>query len=163
LTICMIQLRNGSRISEAIKSLYKFMKQNNGEIINVKISKSDALHFSKKKQEWKKSVARYRKIIFPNWIDKSIVEVIKEINIDYFNNIDDPINTIRKRINKYLYSNFKCNTHSLRYAYINYLLFKLNKPVNEVAKIVGHVDINQMVRYTQQCKAENSLTNHEDY
>lgn len=147
LVISMIQLRNGSRISEAIKSFYKFLGNTTTKIVIVKVSKTGCIRYSKKKQDNITSKALYRKIMFPNWIDIDI--------LDRFNDIIPDIQIIsievmRKRVLKYLLTNFDCNTHSLRYACINYLLYIEKRPINDVAKFVGYVDTNMLVRYTQQ-------------
>ena len=46
--------------------------------------------------------------------------------------------------------NFSCNTHSLRYAFINHMIYVENRPLPDIAKFVGHKNINQLVTYTQQ-------------
>lgn len=160
IVISMIQLRNGSRISETIKAYYKFSKEFAFGYVTVKISKSDKLHYNEKEEEWIKLKPRYRKIVFPNWIDKNTINVLNEARPNYLENAND-VNLIRKRVLRYITDKFQWNTHSLRYAYINYCLFILNKPQSEVAKIVGHVNVNMMVKYTQQHKIEETLFDHD--
>jgi len=56
---------------------------------------------------------------------------------------------LKRRTCDYLLRGFDCNTHSLRYACINYLLYDQKKEMAIVAKFVGHTGIAQLVRYTQ--------------
>lgn len=149
LTVAMIQLRNGSRIIEATKAFYQFMNDLNCDCIQVKIAKSERKIYCKKTGAWIKTKPRFRKIIFPDWIDKIVLEIFNEARPNYFTKIKD-IKILTNRILKYLIDNFKWNTHSLRYACINYLIYIQKRPINDVAKFVGHVSTNMMVIYTQQ-------------
>lgn len=146
--ISMIQLRNGSRISEAVLAFGKFMK--NTELIDdkykvlVKISKSECTKY-KKDGEAYVTDARYRKIKFPFlWIKLDIVSDIKGQYLKIRER------NIRKRVLDYLLLTFGFNTHSLRYAFINYMLYVQKRPINDVAKHVGHTNVSQLVTYTQQ-------------
>jgi hypothetical protein len=144
--IACIQLRNGSRISEAVKSFYLFNKRGIDSRVTVKISKSDAIK-TKKDGTKKKLKPRFREIMFPDtWFDKHIFNVIadcEETNKFLTNT------RLKKRVLDYLLNNFNCNTHSLRYAFINYMLYDKKRPMNDVAKFVGHVNTNQLTTYTQ--------------
>ena len=132
LTISCIQLRNGSRVSESIDAFKIFITKQNfyekvlGKKIKLKI--------------------RYRKMMFPNWFDFDIMEVIKDS--EAFQEIIN-CNRLRKRILSYLITNFNSNTHSLRYACINYLLYTKKIDIGIVCKFVGHSNPNQIIKYTQ--------------
>jgi integrase len=141
--IPMIQLRNGSRICEACNAFIIFCKKGFDKKVTVKIAKSEAIKYKKGKKYVTK--ARYRNIMFPDWVDISdienqIIERAKTL----------PIYRLKKRVLDYLLRYFDCNTHSLRYACINYLIYEKKLPLNTVAKLVGHVGLNQLTTYTQQ-------------
>jgi cobalamin biosynthesis Co2+ chelatase CbiK len=92
---------------------------------------------------------RYREVKFPtNWID------IKYQNDMKFYVEDIENNKLKKRVLDYLLKYHNCNTHSLRYAYINYMLYVKKKEMGLVAKIIGHSNLNQLVRYTQNKNAK---------
>jgi len=141
--IPMIQLRNGSRICEACNAFILFCKKGFDKIVAVKIAKSESIKYKKGKKYTTK--ARYRNMMFPDWIDISdienrIIERTKSL----------PLYRLKKRVLDYLLRYFECNTHSLRYACINYLIYEKKLPLNTVAKLVGHVGLNQLTTYTQQ-------------
>jgi integrase len=143
LMIAMIQLRNASRISEACSGFYQFVKDGFNKNVVVKISKSEATKYKNGKQY--KTKARYRKIMFPSkWINvraptKELAEALKTINKK----------TMMKRVLDYVRYNHKINTHSLRYATINYLITEKKIPANIVSKYVGHTSLNTILTYTQ--------------
>lgn len=147
----MIQLRNGSRISEACEGFDLFCKNGLNKDVVVKIAKSEAIKYKGGKQITTK--ARYRKLTFPsNWIDPT----------KYMDDIKKKLDTIReervkKRVLDYMLRKFKCNTHSLRYACINYLIFDKKTELNTVAKFVGHVNMDMLTRYTQQKNVDKLL------
>lgn len=150
--IAMIQLINGSRISEACKAMIKFFeldKIEDSTRVIVKISKSEKLQYNRVTKKKYMSKARFRKMRFPNWIDESEFDMLKA-HSKYTKmclNIKELL--LRQRVRDYLLHNFECNTHSLRYAFINYMLHDKQKPMNEVAKFVGHKNTNQICTYTQ--------------
>jgi len=145
--IALIQLKNGSRISEACEAFRIFVKNKDFKTkAIVKIAKSDGIKFNYKTKQKKKSKARYRKLVFPPWIDDKMINIIK----------DNPLiiiliksKRLKKRVLDYLLMYFDCNTHSLRYACINYLINTEKLPLNIVAKFVGHTNVSQLVTYTQ--------------
>lgn len=149
LTIACIQLRNGSRISEACKAFTIFLlKGNINDKVTVKISKSEGLKYNRVTKKKCMSKARYRHMIYPkSWFDMDIITIVKNTD-NYLPCISST--RLRKRVLDYLLLNFnKCNTHSLRYAFINYMLIKKKQPMNVVAKFVGHTGVQQLVTYTQ--------------
>lgn len=147
LIIVSIQLRNGSRVSESIQAFKLFLqKENYNEKVIVKIAKSDSLKINKDGDPFRLK-ARYRKMMFPKqWIDIKIMKIIK--NSEALNNVLK-CNRIRLRLCDFLNKNFDCNTHSLRYACINYLLYDKKLEMGVVAKFIGHSSLDQLVRYTQ--------------
>lgn len=143
--IACISLRNASRISESVKAFILFINNKSKNMVNIKISKSDAIKTTKIGEK-KKMKARFRDVVFPQWFNDSIFQKLcknKEVH--------KLIKTgrLKKRVLDHLNSNFNCNTHSLRYACINYLLYEKKRPINDVASYCGHANVAQMVTYTQ--------------
>ena len=79
-------------------------------------------------------------MVFPDWVD------VRDLRPDFCNRLKNiPFGKLKKkRVLDYLLRYFECNTHSLRYACINYLIYEKNLPLNTVAKLVGHVGLNQL-------------------
>ena len=148
--ISQIQLRNGSRISEAVRAFIKFLTLDIDKRVVVKISKSDAVKI-KKDGEKKKMKARFREMMFPKWIKPEIFTLIKKSKTT---NELVGSNRLKKRVLDYLLLHQGCNTHSLRYACINNLIYVQKRPINDVAKWIGHQNVAQMVTYTQKKNAD---------
>ncbi len=148
--IAMIQLRNGSRISEACSAMKIFCRDDDfNKRVVVKIAKSESIKYKNGEQYTTKP--RYRKMIFPvDWVEN--FDRVKGIIDEIFNEI--PFSRLKKRVLDYLLINHGCNTHSLRYACINYLIYDKERPLNDVAKFVGHVDLSMLTKYTQQKNCE---------
>lgn len=160
LTISMIQLRNGSRISEACSAFTLFFlgKCKDDKVV-VKIAKSEKCAYKVlhgKQQILKNATkARYRNIIYPrSWCDLDIIGCIRDTH-NYLPCIKS--DRLEKRVLDYLLINFSCNTHSLRYAFINYMLTEKKYPMNVVSKMVGHTNVNQLVTYTQNKQVDAAL------
>ncbi len=145
-TISLIQLKCGSRISEAVKAFIIFINKGIKDKIIVRISKTGALKVMKSGEK-KRSKVRYRHMVWPKWISNNVYELLKNNEM-----VQDLINsgTLKKRVLDYLARNFECNTHSLRYACINFLINEKKIPINVVSKYVGHGNVQQMITYTQQ-------------
>lgn len=155
--IACISLRNASRISESVKAFAFFIKNKNTRPVNIKISKSDAIKTTKTGEK-KKMKARFRDIIFPNWFEDKIFDRLRKSK-----EVQSLIATgrLKKRVLDHLNSNFNCNTHSLRYACINYLLYDKKRPINDVASYCGHSNVGQMITYTQKHRV-NEIRDDED-
>jgi hypothetical protein len=144
-TIAMIQLRGGSRVIESVRAFRQFMTNDEGldKKVIVKIAKSAS---KKRKKDGTIYItkARYRELMFPNkWIEMKLMNDFKF----YVEHMEDA--KLKKGTLDYLLANHNCNTHSLRYAFINYMLYVKKWEMGLVAKYVGHSSINQLVRYTQ--------------
>ena len=116
--ISLIQLKCGSRISEAVKAFILFIKKGIKDKIIVRISKTGALKIGKDGKK-KRAKVRYRYMVWPTWISNEIYEALK--NNDIVNSLIES-STLKKRVLDYLARNFDCNTHSLRYACINFMI-----------------------------------------
>lgn len=129
LVISLIQLQNGSRISETIEATRQFISN-----LELKVA---VITIAKRKDGFR------RKILLPEMITTDILERIKlEIK-------NDSIEELSKKIRMFLTRHYGWNTHSLRYALINYLAIEKKTPINLVSKLVGHKNMNQLLTYTQ--------------
>jgi site-specific recombinase XerD len=129
----LIQLRNGSRISEAIRAFKEWVRSNKTELyVNV----------SKKKRE------EPRLMIIPNEIAHYRLYCVDLLDVD------DKV--LRERVRATLYYYLKLNTHSLRYAFITYLL-KNNVNVAVVSKLIKHSKLDTLLHYVQVKEAEKVL------
>ena len=143
-TIALIQLTNGSRISEAIKTTAFFVKNQSKKSTYIKISKR------------KDDVLRVMKL--PIEINSDVLKLIEVVFNQYDISKENDLAKISSKVRTYLYDNFdKINTHSLRYALINYLCIKKNVPLNLVSKMIGHKNLNQLITYTQNHHVEDML------
>ncbi|ACF16994.1 integrase [Sputnik virophage] len=146
--IALLQLKNCSRISEAIVATKKFsVSKNLNERVVVKIAKSEKDLIDRKTKDKIHTKPRYRDMVFPvDLVDTKIFKyIVKTKYWTKFCEFDSP----RKRVLDFLLGHYECNTHSLRYAGINYLLNVEKRDMNVVAKFVGHANVNQLVLYTQ--------------
>ncbi|MFA4641517.1 integrase [Pyrococcus kukulkanii] len=131
--ILLTQLRNGSRLTEAINFLNK--------IIETKPFKRQAyIRVEKRKDGYE------RLMILPEEISKQelmrVSYIIREAN--------------KWKVANYCRRTYGFNTHALRYALISYLSQKGIAP-QIIAKITGHKTLDYIVYYTQQQKAEEVL------
>ncbi len=132
--ILLIQLRNGLRISEAIRAFKQYMTTKKTELqINV----------SKKKHY------ETRLVIIPQEvIETQLDECVELVSIDD--------NVLKNRICVYAIQVFKFNTHSLRYAFITHLL-RHNVSPSIIAKITKHSKLDYILTYTQEKIADELL------
>jgi hypothetical protein len=153
LLISMIGLRNGARVEEAVKAFKLFIKDpkliEQDKKVIVKIAKSQSIKYKKDSGEKYITKPRYRKVKFPKeWITLEFTDDLKFYT--------EPIKNVlmKQRVRDYLRNKFQCNTHSLRYAFINYMLYEQNKPITAVSKFIGHSNLNMLLTYQQQKNAE---------
>lgn len=133
ISILLIQLRNGSRISEAIRA-YKQYLMNRERKQMVKLSKQ------------RQYAARLMIIPDGVYVCHDLLEV------------DDKRlrERIRSFIRKIKIGGRPLNTHSLRYSFITKLLMDgVDSAI--VSKITGHKNLNHMITYTQSKIAEKIL------
>jgi integrase len=121
--------------------------------IIVKISKSESTKVKKDGAKIK-TKARYRKMIFPQWISEEDFIFLRD---HHDTKKLRKSQSMMKRTLDYLRKYHNCNTHSLRYAMINYLLNEKKIGMYIVAKFVGHVNTNMLVRYTQNKNVDKLL------
>jgi site-specific recombinase XerD len=133
LMIALIQLRNGSRISEAVRCFKQWLLSGKHEL-HVEVSK-------KRKPE-------ARLMIIPPEIHD-----IRNECLD-LSTLDNKI--LRERVRWALYYYLRLNTHSLRYSYITYLLREGVNPAI-VSKLIRHSRIDTLLHYVQTKASEDVL------
>ena len=140
--VLLLQLRNGARISEAIRGFLAYLRgeakyhpRSRKLVVQVQVSK-------KKKPE-------ERLIVIP--------EELKDMDLSECKALmgEDPLR-LKRRIEQYARDKYGFNTHSLRYAFITYLLIRGVNP-SIVAKITRHSRLDFILRYTQEKAAEDLL------
>ncbi|MEM4847239.1 MAG: tyrosine-type recombinase/integrase [Thermosphaera sp.] len=130
--ILLIQLRNGSRVSEAVRAFREYLASGRREVY-VPLSK-------KKKPE-------VRLMVIPEVdFDRTAAVELLEVGEE----------ALTKRVKMYAKNRLGVNTHSLRYAFITYLLKEGVNP-SIIAKITGHTKLDFILHYTQQRVAEEVL------
>ena len=127
--ILILALTNGLRISEAIECYYKWLETQESKIV-VRVAKSKD---------------RYRLCVIP--------EVFDKVDWAATRGLKKPL---KQTLNSFARRNFGFNTHSLRYAFINYLLSR-GVDVPTVSRIVGHRSLNTILSYIQSRRAEETL------
>jgi site-specific recombinase XerD len=126
--ILLTQLRNGSRISEAVRSFREFLSTKAIEV-SVRVSK-------------RKDNAQRLMVIPRELLNTNNIDICKELLILNDKRLIDRVKHYAKRV-------YDFNTHSLRYAFITHLLKQgINAAV--VSKITGHKNINYVLTYTQE-------------
>jgi integrase len=132
--ILLIQLRNGLRISEAVRAFLQFLRTRSVEV-EVRLSK-------KRRPET-------RLAVIPKELhDVNLAECRELLEVDE--------RLLSRRLRRYCIETFGFNTHSLRYAFITYLLRQGVNP-SIVAKITKHSKLDFILRYTQERVAEEIL------
>jgi len=135
--ILLVQLRNGSRIGEAIEAVRQFC-ETKATSVRVRIEKHkegdtrlmtlpEELRDRQGKEYLAQACLRLAKVKNP----KSAIKV-------------------------YCKATYGFNTHSLRYAFITYLLSKGVSP-SFIAKITGHRNLSYILHYTELKTAEDIL------
>jgi Phage integrase family. len=125
--VLLIQLRNGSRVSEAVRAFKEFLRTKRLEL-TVRLSKS--------RRE------RVRVVVIPRELASTDLSECYEL-------LDVSDKALRDRVVNYCRRRHKFNTHSLRYAFITYLL-KIGVNPALVSKITGHTKLDYILTYTQE-------------
>lgn len=150
LLIAMIQLANGSRISEACVAFEMFLQPKAAPMATVKISKSQSKKKRKDGTEYE-TRARYRQMKYPGWVE-----------IQYRTEMQDALSRIgyiKNSVLNYLIRTYGINTHTLRYSFINHQLYHEKKEPALISKFVGHSNLDQIVRYTSKVESNKIFDN----
>jgi len=136
--ILLTQLRNGSRVSEAVRGFREFLTTKSIEV-SVRVSK-------------RKDNALRLMVIPRELINSNInIDICKELLIYNDKRLIDRVKHHAKRV-------YDFNTHSLRYAFITHLLKQGFNPAI-VSRITGHKNINYILTYTQEKAGVEILRN----
>jgi len=133
--VLLIQLRNGSRVSEAVRALRRFLEARSVEV-EVEVSK-------KKRRET-------RLMVIPGEVVAAAAPCRELLGVEE--------KALVNRVKSYCRYTYGFNTHSLRYAFITYLLRQGVNP-SIVARITRHSRLDYILRYTQEKAAEDALRN----
>jgi len=133
-SILLIQLRNGLRISEAVRAFKHYLQTKAFEL---------EVELSKKKRPEKRRVVVPRDLLGVN-----LSECHELIGID------DKV--LINRLKVYCLTTYRFNTHSLRYSFITYLLRQGVNP-SIISKITRHSKLDFILTYTQEKIADDIL------
>jgi len=135
--VLLVQLRNGSRIGEAIEAVRQFC-ESKATAVRVRIEKHKE--------------GDQRLMVLPEELrGKEGRELLAQACLRLAK-VKNP----KSAVKVYCKATYGFNTHSLRYAYITYLLSKGVNP-SLVAKITGHKNLSYILHYTQLKTAEDIL------
>jgi integrase len=132
--VLLIQLRNGSRVSEAVDAAIKFSDQRSSEVY---------VRVRKRRDGYE------RLVVLPEELKIQDISICREI-------LSKGNATLRVKV--YAKKVLGINTHSLRYARITHMLRNSISP-SIVAKITGHKKLDYILTYTQIKTAEEALRN----
>jgi integrase len=132
--VLLIQLRNGSRISEAVRAFKQFLAAKSLEL-EVPVSK-------------KRGKRETRLMIIPQEL-RSLTSPCRDLK-----DVDEKV--LVNRVKFYCVHTYGFNTHSLRYAFITFLLRQGVNP-SIIAKITKHSRLDFILTYTQEKAAEEIL------
>jgi len=132
--IALIQLLNGSRASEAVRAFQLFVRTRESRL-SVRISK-------------KKTPAE-RLMIIPQSVQRvDLTQCVELATV--------PEDKLTSRYKVWVKRNLRLNSHTLRYAFVTYLVSQGLEPTI-VAKITGHSRLDFILHYTQRKRAEDIL------
>jgi len=126
-----IQLRNGSRLSEALE-VYNQFKETKAREYRIQVKKH------------KRKRMRLMIIDLPNHILNKLYNICKEVDLT------------PQYLKQLAQRTFNINTHSLRYAFIKYLDKQGISPII-IAHITGHSNLKHLLTYTQKSNSEDIL------
>ncbi|MEM4500902.1 MAG: tyrosine-type recombinase/integrase [Thermofilaceae archaeon] len=135
--VLLLQLRNGLRISEAVRAFKSWLLTRKPEL-SVRVSK-------KRREEERLVVAPQELQALGDEIASACIWLLE---------VDDV--RLAKRVKMYCLRRYGFNTHSLRYAFITHLL-KQNVSPSVIAKITKHSRLDFILHYTQSKVAEEVL------
>jgi integrase len=128
--ILLLALLNGLRISEAIECYYKWLEDPTVKEVTVKVAKS-------KKDKFRVCV----------------VEGLDNVDYKFTKQLEKPK---PNSLQSWSIQKFGFNTHSLRYAFINYMLSQGYDPAT-VSKIIAHSKLETLLSYIQEKRAREAL------
>jgi Phage integrase family. len=137
--VLLVQLRNGSRIGEAVEAVKEFCRtKENAVRVRVEKHKSTDSRLMVLPEELRGKEGK-------EYLAKACLRLAK---------VKNP----KSAIKEYCRATYGFNTHSLRYAFITYMLSKGVSP-SFIAKITGHRNLSHILTYTELKTAEDILQN----
>jgi len=136
--ILLIQLRNGSRIGEAVEALREFCSSGKTEVY-VRVEKH-------------KGLKDQRLMVLPEELRKGQGRVLLESACTWLPSVENA----KEAVKSYCRRTYGFNTHSLRYSFITYMLSKGVSP-SFIAKITGHSTLEHILHYTERKTSEDLL------
>jgi len=137
--VLLVQLRNGSRIGEAVEAVKEFCR-----------TKENAVRVRVEKHTGNDT----RLMVLPEELrDKRGKEYLAQACLR-LTKVKNP----KSAVKEYCRATYGFNTHSLRYAFITYMLSKGVSP-SFIAKITGHRNLSHILTYTELKTAEDILLN----
>ena len=135
--VLLIQLRNGSRIGEAIEATKAFC-ESKATTVRVRVEKhqDNETRLMVLPEELRSKEGR-------DYLASACLRFTKRRNP-------------KSAVKEYCRKTYGFNTHSLRYAFITYMLSKGVSP-SFVAKITGHKNLSNILHYTERKTAEDIL------
>jgi len=132
--VLLVQLRNGSRVSEAVDAVVEMARAGKREVrVRVRKRRDGAV----------------RVMVLPRELRPRDLAPCRDALSG------DPERVV-ERVKAYAKRVLGWNTHSLRYAFITHLLRRGVSP-SIIAKITGHATLDYILRYTQRKTAEEVL------
>jgi integrase len=128
--ILLLALLNGLRISEAIECYYKWLEDPSAKEITVRVAKS-------RREKYRLCVA----------------EGLDRLDYSLTRGLEKPK---PGALQAWSIKRFGFNTHSLRYAFINYMLSQGHDPAT-VSKIIAHSKLETLLSYIQERRAREAL------
>lgn len=138
LIIGLTQLRNGARVGETVAAINLFCSDMNKRRVQVPVQKRKDIY--------------HRKIVLPDEIKKSDLEIIK----NYINERDDNKKNFIIALCKFFQKHYNFSTHALRYSWIGFMCL-IKTPAQVIAKITGHKTLELVLHYTQRKIADKVL------
>jgi integrase len=128
--ILLLALLNGLRISEAVECYYKWLEDPTQDMFSIRVAKS--------------KTEKYR---------LCVVKGLDSVDHKYTKHLEKPK---PNALQSWALIRFGFNTHSLRYAYINYMLQQGYDPAT-ISRIIGHSKLDTLLEYIQQKRAQEAL------
>jgi hypothetical protein len=148
LSVLLTQLRNASRISEAVEAVMFWLETNRTRLM-VRVRKRGYIT-RKGKEKGKKPQPVYRRMFIP----EEIIDY-RELLQEYVK--DTPLEKLTNRVKAWTKLTFQAfSTHALRYAKITDLVVKGYNPAL-IAKVTKHKTLDLLIEYTQEREAEEIL------
>ena len=135
--VLLVQLRNGSRVGEAVEATVRFCKAGQDQVL-VRVEKHRD--------------GDQRLMVLPEELRSSEGRQLLSEACAALSALRNP----KAAVKVYCRRAYGFNTHSLRYAFVSYLLKKGVSP-SIVAKITGHRSLDHILHYTEVRLAEEVL------